>query len=497
MPRVPRKTVPVLTPVQMSAVDRQAIAAGTSQEDLVQRAGRAVAWHARTMLGGIYGRRVVVVSGKGNNGNDGRVAARVLRSWGVHVDRFDIDLAIDADALHFALARCDLAIDAMFGTGFRGELSGAAQCVDAELYLAPKILAVDIPSGVDGATGEIRGDGFISGAVLADETITFAAMKPGLLFEPGRFHAGRVTIADIGIDVGHSTVVQWTAADAAQARLERWPHEHKWSAAVMVVGGSRGMTGAPMLAARAAHRCGAGMVVAAMPGTAAVAESGTEIVTQSLRATFDDGLHEDAVDEILGALTRFHALVVGPGLGRSEAAARLVRALVASAPLPLIIDADAFRAFDIGDRQLAERAAGGLGPTIITPHDGEYGALVGSPVGSDRVGAARELALRTGAIVLLKGPGTTVAAPNGAVAIVANGGSELATAGTGDVLSGVIAALVARALTEDLDELFALVASAAWIHSDAAARTEMGPSMIASDLIECLPASINVLRRGG
>ncbi len=488
--------LPVLTPEQMQAVDRQALEHGVTEQELITRAGTAVAWHARRMLGGTYGRRVVVVCGKGNNGNDGRVAARVLARWGVHVDRFDVDDRLHAHQLRRALSVCDLAVDAMFGTGFRGELEGVAALIDGELYRAPKILAVDIPSGVDGLTGEIRGSGFVGGAVLADETITFAALKPGLLFEPGRFHAGLVTVIDIGLDVSDHRCHQWTAADAAGAPLERWPHEHKWSSAVMVVGGSRGMTGAPMLAAKAAQRAGAGMVVAAMPGTAALAESGSEIVTQVLATTAGDAIDDAAVDEIVATSARFHVVIVGPGLGRSETAMRLVRSLVEQVNIPLVIDADALHALADDGGVLERRWSKGFAPVVLTPHAGEYAALTGGAPAADRVAATREVAAATGCVVLLKGPATVVCSPDGETAIVSNAGSELATAGTGDALCGVIGALMSSSRPQNASDVFSSVASAAWIHGDAGRRTEKGPSMIASDLLETLPLTINALRQG-
>ena len=300
----------VLTPAQMAATDRQAIASGISEATLIGRAGAAVAWHARRMLGGTYGGRVVVVCGKGNNGADGRVAAGLLARWGAGVDIVDLADPPDARRLCRALDRCDLAIDAMFGTGFRGELDGVAATIDEELYRAPLILSVDIPSGVDGATGEIRGDGFVGGAVLAHETVTFGAYKPGLLFEPGRFHAGTVTVADIGLPIAPARLapggtVLWTEHDAANAPLERWPQDHKWSSAVVVVGGSPGMTGAPLFAARAAHRCGSGMVVVTAPGIeAANRMSGTEIVVTAVSGSAKSRIDESSVAEVMDTAER-------------------------------------------------------------------------------------------------------------------------------------------------------------------------------------------------
>ncbi|HEY5173020.1 MAG TPA: NAD(P)H-hydrate epimerase, partial [Acidimicrobiia bacterium] len=189
---------PVVTPAEMGEADRETISSGTPEAVLVERAGSAVARHALRMLGGTYGRRVVVVCGRGNNGADGGVAARHLRRRGIGVDELALVDGVGEPALRRALARADLAIDAMFGTGFRGALEGDAALVARALFeTAVPTLAIDIPSGVDGDTGEVRGD-----AVRAHETVCFAAFKPGLLFEPGRTHAGRVFVVDIGIDVG-------------------------------------------------------------------------------------------------------------------------------------------------------------------------------------------------------------------------------------------------------------------------------------------------------
>jgi ADP-dependent NAD(P)H-hydrate dehydratase / NAD(P)H-hydrate epimerase len=486
---------PVLTPAAMREADRRAIAAGVDEAILIERAGRAVAWHARAMLGGTYGRRIVVLCGNGNNGNDGRVAARVLAQWGARVTRVDLCDALDDSALRRALDECDLAIDAMFGFGFRGELDGVAAAIDAELYRAPRILAVDMPSGVDGTTGEIRGAGFVGGAVLADETLVLAALKPGLLFEPGRFHAGRVTIADIGIELGNVDVWNWTRADAANAPLERWPQEHKWSSAVLVVGGSTGMFGAPLLSARAAQRCGSGMVVVAAPQGCDPTQLAPEVVVRTIPTMPDGAMSDTAADAVLADLGRFAALVIGPGLGRLRPTQRAVRSIVASASVPTVVDADALHALSPDYSELKVRTTSGLPSAILTPHAGEFRSLSGRDIGTDRIEAARWLARETHAVVLLKGPGTVVAEPGGFVAVVANGGSELATAGSGDALCGIIAATCAQLGPLPSSETIAMtVASAAWIHGDAAQRSMLGPSMTASDLIASLPATMQSLR---
>ncbi len=297
------------------------------------------------------------------------------------------------------------------------------------------VLAVDIPSGVDGLTGAVRGV-----AVEAVATVCLAALKPGLVLYPGAGLAGDVEVSDIGIDPNTPppSLGLTDEADVSAWLPRRPPESHKWSVgAVYVVGGSQGMTGAVMLAARAALRAGAGMVVAGLPGDAAARASGGEVVTRSLPATSSGALDEDAVKDVLDGLDRFRALVVGPGLGRTAATVAAVRRLVAEAPVPLILDADGLNALDGDVDLLAARPAA----TIVTPHAGEYARLFGEPVEEDRVAAARRLAERAGAVVLLKGSRTVVADPTGRAAVNGTGGPWLATAGTGDVLSGIVGAL--------------------------------------------------------
>ncbi|HZI37415.1 MAG TPA: NAD(P)H-hydrate dehydratase [Acidimicrobiia bacterium] len=470
---------PILTPAEMAARDSAAIAAGTSEATLVDRAGGAVARRARRVLGGTYGRRVVIVCGKGNNGADGRIAGLRLTGWGARVARFDLT-GIDRQALGRALDRADLAIDGMFGTGFRGALEGdAAFVADAFNSAACPVLAIDIPSGVDGLTGAVHGT-----AVEAAATACFVALKPGLVLYPGAALAGDVEVDDIGIDPDTPAPALGLTeqADVAAWLPPRPPESHKWSVgAVYVVGGSQGMTGAVMLAAGAALRAGAGMVVAGLPGDAAVRASGGEVITRSLPATSSGGLDEDAAKDILDGLDRFRALVVGPGLGRSAATVAAVRRLVAEAPVPLVLDADGLNALD-GDVELL---AGRPAATIVTPHAGEYARLAGEPVEEDRVAAARRLAERAGAVVLLKGSRTVVADPTGRAAITATGGPWLATAGTGDVLSGIVGALAAMGLPA-----FRAATAGSWLHGRAAdfAGHE---GLVAGDLLHALPTVLS------
>jgi len=445
--------IPVLTPAEMAAVDA---AAPEAVEVLIQRAGAAVAHHALDLLGGGYGMRVVVLAGKGNNGADGRSAAARLRRRGVRVQ------VIDALAAPTRLPEADLVIDAAVGTGFKGE------------YHAPDVggaavLAVDIPSGVDGMTGEERGK-----ALFAARTVTFAALKPGLLLEPGRRLGGDVVVADIGLAVGSPAVGLVERGDVAGWLPPRGRDSHKWHAAVLIVAGSPGMTGAAHLAAAAAQRAGAGMVRVGSPGLDDDRSRPTEAVGLELA-------QGGWADPVLAVLDRFHALVVGPGLGTQEATQTAVREVLRRARVPAVVDSDALTALgtDAAD-VLAGRSAG----TVLTPHDGEHERLTGTPPGPDRIGAARALASRTSSVVLLKGPSTVVAGPDGRVRVVTAGDARLATAGTGDVLSGTIGALLSRGL----DPLEA-AAAGAWLHARAGALG-LAVGLVAGDLVELLPLAL-------
>jgi NAD(P)H-hydrate epimerase len=462
--------IPLVTPAEMGAADARTVAAGTPEPVLMERAGRAVAWRVRTVLGGTYGRRVVVVCGKGNNGGDGLIAADALRAWGAAVDVVRLDAPTAETELERRLARADVVVDAMFGTGFRGELSGAAAAVAAATVGARvPVVAVDIPSGVDGLTGEVRG-----GAVRADHTVTFAAPKPGVLFQPGRALAGEVHVADIGIDLGpdptHTAIVE--RADVAAWVPPRGTTTHKWRAGVLVIGGSAGMTGAPMLAAHAATHAGAGIVIAILPGDAAARASGTEVITHAVPADATGGITRAAVTELAPDLDRFGAVVLGPGLGRGDDIAATVVALARVIPCPLVLDADALVAIGTDLAPIRERGA----PTILTPHDGEFARLTGAAPGPDRIDAARSLAADAGAVVLLKGPTTVVAAPDGRVRVNPTGTPELATAGSGDVLSGMIGAFCARRA-----EAVEAAAAAAFVHG-LAAESARHTGFVATDL---------------
>lgn len=461
--------IPVVTPAEMAAIDA---AAPEGTEVLVERAGAAVAVAAVEMLTGstggaaavleggrpagtrrkaLAGRRVVVLAGRGNNGADGRAAAR-------HLQRAGAECAVIApDAA--AIPPCDLLIDAAYGTGLNRPWAPPAGIEDAGA-----VLATDIPSGVDGLTGEVGG-----GALAAARTVTFAALKPGLLLHPGRRLAGSVSVADIGLDVASASAHLQTEDDVAALWPRREVDAHKWRSACWVVAGSPPMRGAASLASLAALRSGAGYVRLSVPGGEPDASVPTEVVFGPLPAA---NWHE-RMD-----VSRFGSLVVGPGLGRDPQTATAVRGLVARATVPLVLDGDALPALG-GDPAAALATA--RAPVVLTPHDGEYELLAGRRPGADRLGAARALAA-AGATVLLKGPTTVVAAPDGAARFVTSGDARLATAGTGDVLAGMIGALLAQGVTA-----LEGAALAAQVHGMAGA---LGPpvGLIAGDLLGAIPA---------
>ncbi len=436
--------IPIVTPQEMKALDE---ASPEPTEVLVERAGAAVARAALDMTRGGYGRRVVVVAGKGNNGADGRAAAARLRRSGAKVK------VVDAAEAPERLPACDLVIDAAYGTGFSGE------------YQAPDpsgspVLAVDIPSGVDGLTGRAGPD-----AVRAQATVTFAALKPGLLLADGPERCGPVEVVDIGLDVSGASAHLVQDEDVAAGLPARRRDAHKWQTAVWVVAGSPGMMGAPLLAGRAALRSGAGYVNLGVPGASLEQlPPGSEVVGRPLSA---DGW----AAEVLSEVDRCKAVVVGPGLGRDEATLGQVRRLLSECPVSLVVDGDALAAVD-------EPVAA---PAVLTPHAGEYKTLSGTSLGDDRLGAARSLAADLGAVVLLKGPTTVVADPDGQVLVSVTGDARLATAGTGDVLSGVLVAFLAQGA-----QGLAAAGMAAHVHGSAA---RLGPSrgLVAGDLLDLLP----------
>lgn len=460
---------PVLTSAQTQALDRETEARGVPVSVLMERAGLAVAHAAVDLAGGAYGRRAVVVCGKGNNGGDGLVAARYLAGWGMGVAVLLLpdpstlrepaaanfhrlgparmrSLQFSESALARELERADVAIDGIFGTGFRGLAEGEqAAAIEILNESDVPVVAVDIPSGVESDTGMVRGS-----AVRAATTVTFGGPKVGTLLFPGAAHAGTVEVVDIGFpdDLMVSDILVVEREDVSSILPIRQPEDHKRrTGVVLVVGGSRLMSGAPWLVAQGAYRAGAGLVTVAVPeGIASVLQ------TRLAEATFlrlpegpAGSVAESGWGILESKLDGFDAVAIGPGLSTEEETPAFVRRLLRESPVPVVADADAINAFAGRPGELADRAS----DAVITPHAGEFGRLFGMPASEileDRIGLARKAAVETRSVVALKGPRTLVALPEGEVRVNPTGSPTLATGGTGDVLTGVVATYLARGL---------------------------------------------------
>jgi NAD(P)H-hydrate epimerase len=459
--------IPVVTPDEMRAIDA---AAPESLDVLVGRAGGATHRAALDMLGGTYGRRVHVIAGRGNNGADGRDAARRLRARGVRV------LVHEVATCPEVLPPSDLVIDAAFGTGFRVESARPWTAPDTS---GAPVLAVDIPSGVDAGTGQA-----VDGAMRADRTITFHALKPGMLFGEGATLVGDVDVVDIGLDASNIRCHRVERVDVSRWWPARSHDAHKWRHAVMVIAGSPGMPGAAELCTAAAARGGAGLVSLAAPGCRPRTRS--EIVQQEIGFA-------DFSDEVLADMGRFASLVVGPGLGRHDATLVAARHCVADAPVPVVVDGDALFGLAWSDDGAAPLLRRRRLPTVLTPHDGEFMHLTGHRPPLDRIAAVRSLAADVESTILLKGPTTVVATPAPgdeipSVLLVDHGDERLATAGSGDVLAGLIGTALAAGV-----EPGRAAAAAAWLHAEAAHRRPRA-GLLAGDIIDALPEAIEALR---
>jgi ADP-dependent NAD(P)H-hydrate dehydratase / NAD(P)H-hydrate epimerase len=435
---------PLYTADEMRAAEQ-----GHDVDTMMERAGRAVA--DAILRRYPDARRIAAVCGKGANGGDGRIALRILGEAGRETGD--------------ELANVDVVIDALFGTGFHGApRDDAAREIERINATPGAIVAVDLPSGVDASTGEVAAN-----AVAADLTVTMHGPKVGLTVAPGRFHAGEVEVADIGLDQGdteHRLVTEEI--------LELVPRKHatdtKYSAgAVLVVGGAPGMTGAVCLAAEAAFRADAGYVaVATHPDSLPVVEAR---LLEAVKAPLE------RVDELA---ERSSALAIGPGLGRGDDERALVRRLLAELELPAVVDADALFELEPADWPA---------PRVLTPHAGELGRLLGEEsdwVDAHRLEAVHRAADRYRCVVLLKGADTLVAAPGEGVLVSASGTPALATAGTGDVLTGVVAAFLAKGMDARL-----AAAAAAFTHGRAAELAPRQVGLVASDVIAALPQALS------
>jgi NAD(P)H-hydrate epimerase len=506
---------PVLTPDQASTLDRATQARGVTAGLLMERAGRAVARAALDVMGGQYGRRAVVVCGKGNNGGDGLVAARDLARRGVRVAVVAIEALSDlrepaasnvsrldeagsVRVLRFSeatlereLLRADIAIDAVFGTGFRGvpEDDWAGAIVGLNASPAP-VVAVDIPSGVNGETGAVEGE-----AVRADLTVTFGAAKVGAVVLPGAELAGAIRVADIGFpdDLVQADTFLVEPSDVATVLPVRAVDTHKRATGVLVVvAGSRGMTGAVRLIAQAAGRIGAGLVQVAVPRSILpIVQAGlVEATFLPLPETSLGTVADAALEPVLDRLHDADALAIGPGLSVDEETAGFVRRLVHEAPVPVVLDADGLNAFSGRAAELAERRS----EVVLTPHVGEFSRLSGvsaRALADDRVAHVRALAAMTRGVTLLKGSRTLVATPEGAVRINPTGGPVLATAGSGDVLTGIVGGLLARGLDPP-----DAASAGAYVHGVAGivAGRSLGEGTLASDVVARVPDAVRRMR---
>jgi NAD(P)H-hydrate epimerase len=487
---------------QMRAIDRWAIdERATGSLDLMERAGAGLALTVDRL---VPRGPIAVVCGKGNNGGDGFVAARLLDELGrnVRVLRLAEPLEYRGDAAEnlrrlegahepFAVAALDDAaaiVDAIFGTGFDGEPRGVAKdAIEAIAVLDVVVVAADIASGVDASTGEAA-----HVSVRATATATFHAAKAGHWIAPGKQHSGELHRIDIGIPAGapvDTDIGLLTPRVHALVR-GRSAGDTKFSSGhVVVAGGSRGLTGAPCLASEAAMRAGAGYVTALVPGSLELVFETRllEVMTRAL-PDVDGALTPAAADGAVEACAGAGALVLGPGLGRSDGALAFAREVASRAAVTLLLDADGLNAHAGRLDELAARRA----PTVLTPHAGELGRLLERPsreVDAHRLRSAREAARRANAVVVLKGDDTLVVAPDGTAAVNGLSSPALATAGTGDVLSGVIGALLAKGM-----DPFAAACAGVRRHAAAgrvAAAEHGAGGVIASDVIAALSRALD------
>ena len=475
---------PLYEAAEMRAADEWAIEdQGVPQDDLMARAALGL---ARVTAAVATDGPIRIVAGKGNNGGDGRVAARLLAEDGWDVEVIDGTEPFDPERL----AGSGAIVDALLGTGFEGEpREPVASAIWAINRQDAPVVACDVPSGVNASTGEAEAE-----AVRAAATATFHGSKIGLHVNPGKEHAGRVEVCEIGIPRGAPEPA--TAGLISERVLALYPRRERSgskfvSGVVVVVGGSAGLTGAPTMAARSAQRAGAGYVQVAVPEPVQQAVDLRLLEQMSRGLPDDDGSHTpQGIPDVEEMAERAGAVVLGPGLGRSEGAQEFARGVAAAVEAPLLVDADGLNAHAGQLELFRERDA----PTVLTPHEAELGRLLDlepDEVAAHRVEHVREAAERSGAVVLLKGDDTIVALPGGPLAISPGGTPALATAGTGDVLSGLIGALLAKGMGP-----FEAASLGAMAHVLAArhAAERVGPDhVMAGDVIESLPHGLTLL----
>ena len=517
----------LLTAAEMRAVDRATIASGTPGETLMERAGQGVADALERRWGSPLAMRVLVLAGGGNNGGDGSVAARAWSRRGARVtvavcaprERIGGDALLMLDRLDPRLVRVefpadggeleriaassdhwDFAVDALLGTGAegspRGLVADACRLVRMLHSRGSRVLAVDLPTGVSSDDGTAA-----PGAIQADLTVTFGHPRRGHWLWPGRAHRGALEVVDIGLVAPEraslSPATLATASELARLLPRRDPRAHKGSTGrVLLVGGAPGMTGALVLAARAAARSGAGYVRVAAPMSLQDALA-AHLVEPMVVGCGEDArrtLSASALPAILEETSRAQAVAVGGGLSTRKSAAALANELATHLPLPLVLDADALTALSPADDRLVPALKLAPAPRVLTPHLGEMSRLTGHTIAeleARRIDAAHGWARRWGATLVLKGAPTVVAAPDGRVSVNPTGSAALATAGTGDVLTGVLVALLAEGLAP-----YDAARIAVHVHGRAGDLAEIarGPhSVIASDVIEFLAQAFTEL----
>ena len=479
----------LLTVDQMARADEAATASGVSGEALMEAAGRAI---TDQILHCFERTKVAVLCGPGNNGGDGFVVARMLAEagWSVRVGllgeqtRLKGKAALNAGRWHGEvetlapeiLVDCGLVVDALFGAGLARPLDGIARMtVEAVNAGEARCVAVDVPSGVHGDSGEALGE-----AVRASLTVTFCRKKPGHLLLPGRIFAGEVVLADIGIP-------EQVVADIEPHQHENgpplwlgrypWPSftDHKFSRGHAVIAGGEAMTGAARLAARSAMRAGAGLVTIASPPAA------VPIYQSAMAGVLVAPIDRPKAFATMSADQRKNAVLIGPGSGVDDRTRAMVLAALA-ADKAVLLDADALTVFQDAPEALFQAISGGR--CLMTPHEGEFARLFRAA--GDKLDRARAAARQSGAAVLLKGADTVIAAPDGRAVINANAPADLATAGAGDVLAGFALGL----MTQGMDP-FEAGCAAAWLHGEVAAA--VGPGLIAEDLPDALPGVLRAL----
>jgi NAD(P)H-hydrate epimerase len=526
--------VKLVTAEQMREMDRRTIEEfGVPGATLMENAGTGVFRLIAELLGEAQGKRALVFCGKGNNGGDGFVVARLLHEWGADTAavlagkaadlkgdaRANFDAATkaqvpiheitgslvkwpQAEALAVAARESDVLVDALLGTGLSGEVTGLTRDLiefinTTRAHAQTQVVAVDVPSGVDADTGRTWGV-----AAKADHTVTMGLAKVGLVLYPGAEYAGALHVADIGTpeEIIEQAEIAAELIERAQVRALLPPRRrdaHKGDfGRVLLIAGSRGMAGAAALCARAALRAGAGLVYLGAPESLndILQTKVDEVITRPLPQTDAGTLSADALPLIEAHLRDCDALALGPGLSRNPATAELVRRLVRACTKPMVLDADGLNAVSEEPECLVRSAA----PAVITPHPGEMARLMGSDIPAvqvDRLEAARTAAKRLGCVALLKGARTVIATPEGQVRICPTGNPGMASGGTGDVLTGMIAGFLGQGMSP-----FDAATAGAFLHGlagDLAAASLTEVALVAGDVLDAIPLALHQALAGG